>query len=37
MRTVDELPAETKVKAERALKSAATLLGKEKQFWSQSA
>jgi hypothetical protein len=37
MRTADELPPETKVKAEKALKSATALLGKEKQFWSQSA
>jgi predicted ATPase len=37
MRTADELPPETKVKADRALKSAAALFGKEKQFWSQSA
>ncbi len=37
MRTVDELPQETKIKAEKALKAATALFGKEKQFWSQSA
>jgi hypothetical protein len=37
MKTVDELPRETRVKAEQALKSAAALFGKEKHFWSQSA
>jgi len=37
MKTADELPPETKAKADKALKTAATLLGKEKQFWSQSA
>jgi predicted ATPase len=37
MKTADELPPETKVKAGKALKDAAALFGKEKQFWSQSA
>src|SRR5260370_1042027 len=37
MKRVDELPPETRAKAERALKVAAALFGKEKQFWSQSA
>jgi hypothetical protein len=37
MKSVDELPPETRGKAERALKAAAALFGKEKQFWLQSA
>ena len=37
MKTADELPRETRTKAEKALKAATALFGKEKQFWSQSA
>jgi len=37
MRTVDELPRDTYAKAEKALKAATALFGKEKHFWSQSA
>jgi len=37
MKTADQLPPETRAKADKALKTATALFGKEKQFWSQSA